>query len=107
MSLNYVAVLALSVVVAGLSAFVVGLLAGKLSVTHPKRAVWALGAVAWTLTIVAVYSVLRIQFSILLDSIVFACVLSVTYVSARSGYRFSSSTAHVAHSAMSRQAGRS
>ena len=99
MSFNYLAVLTVSLIVAGLSAFVVGLLAGRLSVKLSKRTVWVLSAIVWVLAIMAVYSMLTIQLSILLDPIVFACVLSVTYVSARYGYRFSNSRVHDIHSA--------
>ena len=93
MSLNYVAVLAVSMIAGGLSAFVVGLLAGRLCLTLPKRIVWALSAMVWVLAIMTVYSILTVQLSVLLDPIVFACVLLVTCVSARWAYRFSSSRA--------------
>ena len=98
MSFNYAAVLAVSMVAGGLSAFVAGLLTGRLYMSLPKWTVWALGAAVWVLAIVTVYSILTIQLSILLDPIVFACVLLVTYVSARWGYWFSSSRAHTGRS---------
>ena len=95
MTFNYVAVLAISVIVGGMSVSVVGMLAGRLSLALPKWIVWALSTVVWILAIATVYSILAIQVTILLDPIVFACVLSVTYVCARWGYRLSSSRAHV------------
>jgi len=95
---NFVAVLTVSMIAAGLSALVVGLLAGKLPIALPKSTIWALGAAVWVVAIVTVYSILTIQLSVLLDPIVSACVLLVTYVSARWGCRFSSSRAHAGRS---------
>ena len=99
-SFNYVAVLAVSVVISGLSAFVVGLLAHRLSTKLEKRVVWAFSATVWVAAVMAVYSALMIQLNILLDPIVFTCVVLVTYVSARTGYRSSSSSVHAVRSAL-------